>query len=313
MRNMTNKYRTANDLVRIQQIENFYASFLKYVKCIFANVTSRDALDIRPIAGWIKMLCDIVRNDCCFLMRAMFHAKHTDDENYLFSHMARATIVAMNIGTYLKLPNHRLIELGIATLLHDIGMLTLPPELYLNDQALTEAGKKLINYHPIQSSKLLQSCNYPPLINTAVREHHEREDASGYPLNLSGDKISLYAKIIAVACSYEALSAKRPHKEAKEHYRGILELLKNEGKRYDGRVIRALVYSLSIYPIGQRVLLSDGRKGEVIDINPQDPRYPVVQIFEDIQSNKDKKIIIQTSSKSLSIVQPLSGEEVMAQ
>ena len=299
-----------NDHVKIQEAEKLYNSFLTYTKSLFSKYTDINVLDINSITQRIKMVWNAVRYDRIFLMRVLHHPPpENNNENYITSHMARATVVAMIIGTYLKLPNHKLVELGIATLLHDIGMLVLPKELYLSGKALTDQEKKLLYTHPTQGYNILKSLNFTPPICFAVLEHHERENGSGYPRNLTGKDISQYGKIIAVACSYEALSAARLHKEAKDHHTGIMELLNNKEKRYDSTVIRALVYSLSLYPIGLHVLLSDNKKGQVVDINPENPRYPVVQIFEKLKP-WEKKRAVQTTYEGVSIVRPLSREEI---
>jgi len=156
---------------------------------------------------------------------------------------------------------------------------------------------------------MLKSFDFPLAICLAALEHHERENATGYPRRLTSDKISLYSKIIAVACSYEALSSKRPHKEAKDGYTGMLELLKNEGKQYDDTIVRALVLSLSIYPIGLYVLLSNGKKGQVVDINPENPRFPIVQIFGEVTPDGKVKTM-QTKANVLTIVRPLNKTEI---
>jgi len=111
-----------------------------------------------------------------------------------------------------------------------------------------------------------------------------------------------------VACSYEALSAQRPHREAKDGYSGMMELLRNEGKRYDDTVVRALVYSLSVYPIGLHVLLSNGRKGQVVDVNPEKPLFPVVQVFGELTPDGKNKVV-ETSQDGLRIARPLTREE----
>jgi HD-GYP domain-containing protein (c-di-GMP phosphodiesterase class II) len=231
------------------------------------------------------------------------------DQNYLSSHSAKSTILSIIIGSYLKLPAHRLIELGVAAVFHEAGMIKLPPQIYLNKRTLTPPERKAIYTRPILSYNLLKSFDFPLTVSVAALEHHERENGSGYPRKMTGDRISLYAKIIAVACSYEALSSNRPHKEAKDGYAGILELLKNEGKQYDDTVVRALVFSLSIYPIGLYVLLSNGRKGQVVDGNPENPRFPIVQIFGELNPDGKNKVM-ETSKEGLHIIRPLVKEEI---
>ena len=74
--------------------------------------------------------------------------------------------------------------------------------------------------------------DFPLSICLGVLEHHEKENGKGYPRHLAGAGISPYAKIIAVACSFEAITSPRHYKEANSSYEAMVELLKNEGKQY---------------------------------------------------------------------------------
>ena len=300
---------TFSDGDKIIRAEEFYSGFLKYVENLFTQVTQRDELNFKSVAEKIKTACDIIREDRRYLLRVQKNHLSSPTDNYLASHAVKSTIISIIIGYYLKLPAHRLIELGVAALLHEIGMIKLPAQVYLSNRPLQPNEQKAILTHPVLSYNLLKSFDFPLTVTLAALEHHERENGTGYPRMLTGERISLYAKIIAVACSYEALSAQRPHKEAKDGYTGMLELLKNEGKQYDDTVVRALVFSLSIYPIGLYVLLSSGRKGQVVDVNPENPRFPIVQVFGELTPDGKNKIL-ETSQDGVSIVRPLTREEI---
>ncbi|MDR0585042.1 MAG: HD-GYP domain-containing protein [Treponema sp.] len=300
---------TIIDPDKIREAEEFYVSFQKYTEILFTRIRVQNGLNFNSMARQIKTVVDFVRENRRFLMRVQRKIDSPDDKSYLASHAVRSTIIAVIIGTYLKLPVHRLIELGTAALLHEVGMLNIPPKVYLSSRALSPQEQKLILGHPVLGFKMLKSLDFPLAVGLPALEHHERENGSGYPQHLSGGKINLYSKIIAVACSYEALSSKRPYKEAKDGYTGMLELLKNEGKQYDDTVVRALVYSLSIYPIGLYVLLSSGKKGQVVDVNPENPRYPVVQIFGELNPDGKNKTL-QTFPGGLTIVRPLTRQEI---
>ena len=303
-----NNISTMSDADKIQRAEKFFAAFQKYADTLFTHIAIKNELDFKSVAEKVKTACDFVREDRRFLMRVLKNTEPGADQNYLSSHAVRSTIIAIIIGTFLKLPSHRLIELGVAALLHEIGMLKLPPQVYLNKRPLSPQEKRTITTHPILGFNLLKSFDFPLVISLAALEHHERENGSGYPQKLTTEKISLYSKIISVACSYEALSTNRPHKEAKDGYTGMLELLKNEGKQYDDASVRALVFSLSIYPIGLYVLLSSGKKGQVVDVNPENPRYPIVQVFGELTPDGKNKTI-KTSPNEIIIVRPLTREE----
>jgi HD-GYP domain-containing protein (c-di-GMP phosphodiesterase class II) len=257
----------------------------------------------------IKKLCEMVRADHRFLLRALKNTGPEKGRSYLVIHGVKSTIISLIIGNYLKLPFHRLIELGAAALLHEAGMIRISSKIYLKDQALTPEEQQIILSHPVRSYNILKESGFPLEICIAALEHHERENGEGYPRKLTGNRISLYAKIIAAACSYEALTNTRPYKEAKDGHNGMVDLLKNTGKRYDDAVIRALVNTLSLYPIGLYVLLSNGRKGQVVDINPENLRFPRVQIFGDITPGGRLKTT-ETSPGGLSIVRPLQREEI---
>lgn len=299
---------TISDFDKIQKAEEFYFSFQKYIKTLFAFLPVRNELDLNAVAEKVKGVCDYLRQNRRFLMRTQWLSSPVQEEHQLVSHTARSTIIAIIIGLNLKLQNYRLIELGVGALLHEVGMIKLPQENYQKNRVLSEQERKLLTAHPILGYNLLKSFDFPLVICLAALEHHERENGTGYPQKKTGDKINLYSKIIAVACSYEALSASRPHKEAKDSHTGIMELLRNEGKQYDDTVIRALVYSLSLYPIGLYVLLSNDKKGQVVDVDPEDPRYPIVEIFgELLPSGKNRT---RQLSSEFSIVRALSPEEI---
>ncbi|MDR2313103.1 MAG: HD-GYP domain-containing protein [Spirochaetaceae bacterium] len=297
-----------SDGEQIRGAEKTYREFLKYVETLFNQVATQKEFHFNQVAERVKELCDAVKENRRYLLRVM-KGDLAEGQNYMASHAVKSAIIAIIIGGFIKLPTHRLIELGVAALLHEIGMIKLPPQTYLSKRALSPQERKLILSHPILSFNLLKNLDFPLVVSLAALEHHERENGAGYPQKLTGEKISLYAKIIAVACSYEALTSSRPHKDAKDGYSGMLDLLKNEGKQYDDTVVKALVFSLSIYPIGLYVLLSNGKKGQVVDVNPENPKYPMVQIFGELTPDGKNKVI-ETSQEGVYIIRPLKKEEI---
>jgi HD-GYP domain-containing protein (c-di-GMP phosphodiesterase class II) len=299
---------------KIREARELYADLQKYAEELFFKDVLDGTLEFNPVAEKMKELCGVIRDDWRFLLRVLRdpdtdESYISDNKVYLSSHGVKTAIVSLIIGVYLKLPAHRLIELGSAALLHEIGMTKLPSRIYMNQGVLSPQEQKAILTHPILSFNILKSSGFPLTICLAALEHHERENGTGYPQKLTGDKISLYAKIIAVACSFEALTSVRPYKDAKNSHAGILDLLKNVGKQYDDVVVRALVFSLSIYPVGLYVLLSNGSKGQVVDVNPENPQFPIVQVFGEL-SPDGKLRTMETSASGVSIVRPLLREEI---
>jgi len=284
-----------------------YATFEKYVRAVFDRFTARNNLDFSLIVGNFKLLLDSIRKDYRQILRIA--PSSVKDEDYLVFHTMDATIVSVIIGDAMKFSDQWIMELSIAALLHEIGMLRLPPGSYLGKRPLTAEEKKLIYIHPIIAHNFLKSFEFPLAVSRAVLEHHERENGTGYPKQKTAENIHVYSKIVAVACSYTAISADRPHKEAVDSHTGMLELLKNTGKQYNEKVVRALVSSLSVYPIGLRVVLSDGRTGQVVDSTPKKPNYPVV-LVQGERNPDGSPMILKTSEDGVMIVRALSRKEI---
>ncbi|MDR2176894.1 MAG: HD-GYP domain-containing protein [Treponema sp.] len=296
------------DAEKIKWAGNFCRELMVYVNDLFSAIFMGEPVSFNRAAERVKGFLDRIREDQRYLLRALKDMESAK-EDYLIAHTVKSTIIAIIIGFYIKLPQHRLVELGVAALFHETGMIKLPVKVYLNPRALSPAEWKIIYAHPILGYNTLKKYGFPPAVSLAALEHHERENGAGYPRRLTAGKISLYAKIIAVACSYDGISSSRSYREVQGEYTGIVELLKNEEKQYDDIIIRALVYSLSIYPIGLYVLLSNGEKGQVVDVNPENPRFPIVQIFGE-QDPGGKNKTLETSPEGPRILRPLTREEI---
>jgi len=210
------------------------------------------------------------------------------------------------------MPPHKQIDIGIAALLHRIGMLKIPAQVYTSDRPLSPQERKLILAQPALGFKVLQENNFPLPVSLAVLEHQERIDGSGYPRHITGEKISLYGKIIAVAASYTAAVSKRPFRSGLDGHSGIMDLLKDIGKRYDDRILRSLVFTLSIFPPGTFVALSNGTQGIVVKTNPENPKYPIVKLLltEEGSVYPEKPILHTSESDVVQISRPLTQVEI---
>ncbi len=295
------------------QARKFYSELRVFTSTMFTQFTTDGSLNIADVTEWVKKTIQMVRERRDYLLRSIEMDGSADD--YLVSHSVNTTILSVIIGDYLKAPPHRLIELGNACLLHEIGMLKLPPELRRSTKKINEEERRVIISHTAIGYRILKNISAPENVALACIEHHERMDGSGYPRSLIGDKITEYARIIAVACSYDAIVSKRPFKTtALDGHSAIKDLLQKNRKQYDDRVLKALVYTLSVYPVGTAVLLSNLGRGIVIKTDPDKPRCPVVKVTIDPEGKKlSDSPLIQTSDgaegKGIVIQRVLSGDE----
>jgi HD-GYP domain-containing protein (c-di-GMP phosphodiesterase class II) len=300
---------------QMEQARKLYFSLLSFTVDSFKLFQESNRLDMTEIGERVKQLIEMIKSSRDSILRIpefLFVS-----ENYLYQHSVNCAILALAIGEMLKLPPHRLIELGIGALLHDIGMLKLPEYLYLSAKPLEPKEWQMIKAHPMLGYRLLKGFSVSDAIALTSWEHHERLNGSGYPRGLAGDKIALYSRILAVADSYDAITSKRTFKQAQEGHPGLLELLKGRRTLYEEAAVKALVYCLSLYPLGSLVLLSNGAIGRVIRTNPQSPKSPIVQILIDKDGNRLAELaVVQTAEKEGSaepaVKRNLSWREVEA-
>lgn len=274
----------------LTSIETRFQNFLLSIAELHNTAKQGLNLSVRNVADLAKDLVDFVhgnKNQILLIQPDAF----SKDFDYVIIHEMRSSVFAIIIGSYLQLPMYRLIDLATACLVHEIGMSRIPPKVYNSNTPLTTQEKQVLLTHPIISYNIVNTSSFSKPVCLACLEHHERENGGGYPRRLDASRISLYGKIIAVACSYEAATAPRPYREAKNPTTVIMDLVKNENKQYDDSVLKALLYSISFFPIGTYVVLSDGRAAQVVDVNPDDPRFPIVQVLGELNPNGGSKVI----------------------
>ena len=300
----------AEEGVAQEETQKFYSSLLEFTHRLFDNFLKRSAIPIEPLTEMVKVLIATLKKNRRFLLR--LGELDRNGFSYIISHSVNVAILSVAIGDTLKLPSHKLIELGMAGLLHELGMFKLPDTFQNANRPLTEAEKRALSAHPLLGYRALRELGFPPNVTLAVLEHHEKEDGKGYPQGLTGDKIAMSAKILSVASAYDAQIVSRPFRSARSGYASLVELLKDSKKTYDEQILRRLVYTLSLYPIGSLVELKNKALAMVHDANPEDPRHPDVKILTD-ESRKplpEFPIIKLTERSDLDILRVLNSEEI---
>ena len=292
---------------RMESVQSVYEEYMNYINSVYTHYATNKKINLEELSETVKDLCIFIKDNKRYVLRITPSAEQRK-KNFLVIHSMRSTVLAITLGMELHQPLSKLIELGITCILHEIGMLRLPPQLYMTERKLTTGEKSQINTHPILGFNILKELEFPLSIQHGVLEHHEKENGMGYPRHLSGSKISNYAKIIAVACSYEAITAPREYKTERTSFDAMIEMVKNQNMQYDPTVIKALLYSLSLFPIGAFVYLQNGKIAVVTDVSPNNPKNPVVQLINEREADGSPKTI-QTDDTNNKIVRVLTKDE----
>ena len=125
----------------------------------------------------------------------------------------------------------------IAGLLHDIGKLSIPAEILSKPGDLSESEFAIIRLHSKIGYDILKTVNFPWPVAQIALEHHERINGSGYPRGLSGNKVLLQSRIMAVADVVEAMLSHRPYRPARTIKETLEEVKKNRSILYDAEVV----------------------------------------------------------------------------
>jgi|GEM_PF-149360 len=158
---------------------------------------------------------------------------------YTAGHQRRVADLARAIATEMKLSSDKIDAVRMASVIHDIGKISIPSEILTKPTQLSDLEYNLIKTHPSSGHAILKDIEFPWPIARIVLEHHERIDGSGYPCGLKGDEILLESRIVAVADVVEAISSHRPYRAAQGIEAGLEEIEKNKGRLYDAQAVDA--------------------------------------------------------------------------
>jgi len=152
----------------------------------------------------------------------------------------RVSALAAELADQLGLPDGTQRLIGVAGSILDIGQLRVPREITEKPAILTVEEMEMMRRHPGLGSRIVE--NIPGMSEIAlwIEMHHERPDGRGYPEMLTDDELPLPARILAVADSYWALRAERPHRDALSSEEAIEVIIANAGEQYDLAVANAL-------------------------------------------------------------------------
>ena len=166
------------------------------------------------------------------VLRTLSTTIETKDE-YTRGHSHRVGEYAALIARELGWSQEEIINLKNTADLHDIGKIGVPDTILNKPTKLTEDEYIIIKDHTVIGAEILKNITLIPHAAEVARSHHERYDGTGYPDGLKGEDIPLYARVIAVADSYDAMSSRRIYRSALSRQEICEEIRSNQGKQFD--------------------------------------------------------------------------------
>lgn len=221
--------------------------------------------------------------------------KFKSENKYTYNHSVNVALYSLLIGKWIGLNEIEMKKVVKAGLLHDIGKTKIAPEIISKKGKLTKKEFETIKTHSeigYEMSKAIP--NIDEDVRQAILSHHEREDGSGYPCGLKGNKINLYAKILAIADVYDALTSERVYKDKSTPFEAIEEFRKMGIHSFDIKILNVFFKSIIQYYVNSKVKTNNGEVGEIVFIPPNDITKPVIRLensYVELSRNSNIKIV----------------------
>ena len=216
------------------------------------------------------------------------------NEDYTYQHLIGVGVMSTLIAKFLNYKENELMQIGLAGTLHDIGKAKISDTILNKKGSLSNIEYEEIKKHPIYSYELLKNVTgINKGVLFAALEHHERQDGKGYPFGRKAFEVHPYSKIVAVADVFHAMTSNRAYKNAENIFHVLKQIKEDAFGKLDPQVVTNLISNLMAYSIGSTVTLTNGKVGEVVFINNQDPLKPLVKVeneFIDLSRRLDIEI-----------------------
>jgi HD-GYP domain-containing protein (c-di-GMP phosphodiesterase class II) len=212
----------------------------------------------------------------------IFHLHHYSTKTeYLYDHPLAVGVISAFIAKKLNYSKGEVMQIALAGSLSDCGMAKISPSLLHKNSTLTLEEYEEIKKHTTYSYQMVRNS---PLLKDAAKlailQHHERLDGSGYPFGEKAERIHPYAKILAVADSFHAMTSERVYKPKHSPFK-ILEMINEDlFGEFDIAALKVLSSAVMTYSIGSKIRLSDGQEAEIIFAEEKNPTRPMIKIIE---------------------------------
>ncbi len=220
-------FKESSFIIRAVPIKNILVSrriYIVYLEDITSQITLNNQLKIKQ-----KLL------ERAFLDTILTISEIVESRDaYTSGHQKRVALLAVNIAVKANITNLNLLNsIYYGALLHDIGKIAIPIEYLVTPRHLTAYEYEIVKSHVVIGAKIIEHLSFPWDIKTVIFQHHERIDGSGYPNGLKEEEISVPAKIVAIADTYEAMSTDRPYRKLIPQATILQHLKENQGKLFD--------------------------------------------------------------------------------
>jgi HD-GYP domain-containing protein (c-di-GMP phosphodiesterase class II) len=229
-----------------------------------------------------------------------YSPRNLNIQEYVYHNSIQVSLTSYILARWHGFLQKDLIPIALGGLLYNIGNAKIDPTILEKPTKLTSSEFEEMKKHTIYGYQVLKSV---PAINDGVKfcalQHHEREDGSGYPLGLKGEKIHPYAKVIAIADMFHSMTSNRQHQQAASPYLVLEQLYKESFGKLDPALVQTFIQKATQFLNGTLVKLSDNRIGEIVFTEQVNPTRPMVNVNGTIINlAKERQLYIKSIVRS---------------
>lgn len=256
-------------------LQQEYADMISFLKRVFSSVGSGGTVPSLDVRKRVESL--LLHIDEYNLMT--FNPPNYTTEDYIYHHSVCVAMTSHLLAKWCDLPRKDWLPVTMAGLLHNIGVTGIDPDIVHKPGALTPDEMARMREHTVIGYSILKPiAGLNNGVKMAALQHHEREDGSGYPLGVMSESIHPYAKVVAVADMYHAMSLDRIYRNAVSPYLVLEELHEFAFGRLDPKIVHTFLEKVTQFAIGTVVRLNDGRVGEIVFIQREYPTRPWISV-----------------------------------
>ena len=207
------------------------------------------------------------------------------------AHALNVTILSLLLGRKLGLDDASLLDLGVGALLHDIGKIDLPDRVRQREDHFIAAEQKHYEDHVAHGVAHARKMGLAPGAALVVAQHHEQADGSGFPLRLTGERMTVPARIVALVNRYDNLCNPNLAARALTPHEALALLFAASRHKFDAAVLGTFIKMMGVYPPGSTVQLSDERYALVVSVNSTRPLKPRVVVHDAKVPREDALVV----------------------
>lgn len=238
-------------------------------------------MDFAPVEEAVEMIIEELQGNSSTVYN-LSTIRNVD--NYTYEHSVNVAVLAIILGSSIHMSFRDLKTLGTGAILHDLGKAFIP-EVITKPDRLTPQEMEVMKTHTwLGYNHLRNSTEISLLAAHVALQHHEKLDGSGYPRGLRGNEILDYARVVAVADVYDAVSTDRVYRP-RLHPNEVAQLMTEmSGSHLETDLVQRLFRHVAIYPTGSIVLLDTGEIGVVVE-QTKDVKNPIIRVVTDAEQN----------------------------